>query len=207
MRSRTQAGAEVRTSGPLALPVVRPPDPPPPWILARADVAAPAAGAAITPAGVEEGYTEGLRRAEIAMASERRRLSAAIDALGAALASMSRDQEAQVVDLALAIARELAVRAAETDRALAVRLAAAALEDLGRSTRVTLRVAAADRAAIEDWLGAQPASDANRTVSASEDPTLAAGEVVVESELGRVDARLEARLAQIARALREGEPA
>jgi flagellar biosynthesis/type III secretory pathway protein FliH len=207
MRSRTQAGAAVRTSGPLALPVVRPPDPPPPWILARADVALPAAGGAISPAGVEEGYAEGLRRAEVAMATERRRLSAAIDALGAALASMPREQEAQVVDLALAIARELAVRSAETDRDLAVRLAAAALEDLGRSTRVTLRVAAADRAAIEDWLGAHAASDANRTVSATEDPTLAPGEVVAESDLGRVDARLEARLAQIALALRDGEPA
>ena len=205
MKARHQASGPSGSVGVLALPVVRPPEPPPAWILARLDGTTPAGGGPVTPGGVEEGYAEGMRRAESATAGDRRRLAAAIEALDGLRERMLREHESHIVDLALAIARELALCAAATDRELAVRVAGAALEEIGKSARVVLRVSPADRKSIEGWLGAAPGADARPAVVPIEDPALAAGEVIAETDFGRVDGRLETRLARIARALREGD--
>lgn len=207
MKSRPQPSASEtssRTSGGLALPVVRPPEPVPAWILARASAQPRPIGQLVTPGGIEEGYAEGMRRAEATLLAERRRLVAAIESLAALRDQMLRDSDAQVVDLALAIARELALGAADQDRQVAARLASAALEELGRSTRLVMRISPVDRAEIDAWLAALPDRASHPTIALIEDGALAPGELIAETDLGRVDARLETRLAQVARAIREG---
>ena len=208
MRSRpppSPTGTSSRSAGGLALPIVRPPEPPPAWILARAAAQAGPLGPPVTPGGIDEGYTEGMRRAETAILAERRRVVGTIESLAGLRDQMLRDSEAQVVDLALAIARELALRSADQDRDVAVRLASAALEELGRSTRVVMRVSPTDRTDLDTWLAALPDRASHPTIVLTEDEALAPGELIAETDLGKVDARLETRLAQVARAIREGE--
>jgi flagellar assembly protein FliH len=193
-------------SGAFPLPVVRAPDPIPAWIAARPIVRpAPLAGEAVTPAGVEDGYAEGMRRAEQALAAERARLAAALAAVADLRATVMRDAEPQIVEIALAVARELLLRPVECERDLATRLAMAALEELGRGARVVLRVCAADRADVEEWLSVLPAEPAQPEVAVVEDAGLGPGDVVADTDQGHVDARFQSRFARVARALREGE--
>lgn len=199
------AGASSRASGGFPLPVVRPPEPPPAWILARAAAQPMAIGQPVTPGGVEEGYAEGLRRAESTILAERRRVVATLESLSSLRDRLLSDNEARIVDLALAIARELALRSVDRDRDVAARLASAALEELGRSTHVVLRISPTDRAEIDAWMAAPPERAPRPMIVLVEDEALGPGDVIAETDLGRVDARLETRLAQVARAIREGE--
>ena len=204
------AGATARRApaGTLPLPVVRPPEPTPAWIGARApkNPVPLTRPEAVTPGGVEEGYAEGLRRAEQTLLAERQSVAAALTAVAALREQILRESEPQIVDLTLAVAKELVLRSMERDRDLAARLAAAALDELGRCARIVLRVSAADRESIDGWLGALPRDPSRPAPALVEDPSLGMGEVIAETDMGKVDARLENRLAQIVRALREGEP-
>jgi len=193
----------------MSLPVVRPPEAAPAWIGVRAaSLPLPLVRPeGVTPGSVEDGYAEGMRRAERTLLAERKRLGAAIDAIAALREQTTRDGEHQVVDLALAIARELVMRSVESDRQVAVRLAAASIEELGRGARLVLRVAPDDRASVEEWIGAIPSDPSRPAPTLVEDPGLGPGEMIAESDTGKVDARLETRISQIARALREGEAA
>lgn len=195
---------------PLALPVVRPSQGEPDWIArARAPVVVVAlvpapAGAPVVPAGPEEGYAEGLRRAHADVVELRRAAGAAIGEAASLRARLLRETEQDLIDLALAIAAEIAAGMAERDVAAARTLARTALSLLAVSDRVSLRVSARDRARVDEWLTAMPPDPARPEVSAVIDPALGAGEIIAESNLGRVDARIRTRVEQVARALREG---
>jgi flagellar assembly protein FliH len=161
----------------------------------------------VSPGSIDEGYAEGLKRAEQTVNAECERLRTAIEAVGALQERLFRECEAQIVDLALAIAAELVRKTREGDRDLAVRLAASALDALGKAGRTSLRVSPIDRDRVEEWVAAFPVDPSRPEVVVVVDTALAAGDIVAEAETGAVDARMEARLAQVARALREGSAA
>lgn len=115
--------------------------------------------------------------------------------------------QAELVELALSIAeRVLRAEASVAGNALAMRLAEAAIARLGDCQRVTVRMAPAD---LRE-LGPRSSSGQERIVYLA-DPSLARGDTLVESEHGRVDARLQTQLDELATALRapsvEGEGA
>jgi flagellar assembly protein FliH/type III secretion protein L len=140
-----------------------------------------------------EGRREGLARAGAALveaAAERDRRLGAV--------------EREVVALAVEVAGKILGRAVALDPATAVDLAAGALAAARARRDVVLRVHPADVAALRAGEARLRAVAARaHAVEIREDPGLAPGDVVVETEAGRVDGRLATRLALLARALEE----
>jgi type III secretion protein L len=143
-------------------------------------------------AAVSEGREEGLARAtEVAV-----RASLLHDGLLARA-------EAELVELALAVAGRVLSRIAERDDGAVVELAGRALEAARQRSEVTLRAhpddLAALRAAEPQLLESLPRA---RRVALVGDATVGRGGVVVESEAGSYDARLAPQLEALGRALR-----
>jgi flagellar biosynthesis/type III secretory pathway protein FliH len=141
----------------------------------------------------EAGRQEGLGRAAAALATatqERARLLAGL--------------EGEVASLALEVAGRLLGRTLALEPALVVELAAAALVEARDRREVALRVSPADAPALRAAEGRLAALLARAPgLSVREDPSLGAGQVVVETEGGTLDARVEAQLAELARALED----
>ncbi len=168
---------------------------------------------------------EEARRMRAAAASEREEIRrAAAEAgrayglarAGAALAEVAaaREQrlsglERELAGVALAVAAKLVGRALAIDPTLVLDLARGALEAVRTRREVVLRVHPEDAVllrtaspALASLLERAPA------LVLREDPGLARGDVIVETEAGRVDARIEARLALLEQAVlrTEGRP-
>jgi type III secretion protein L len=162
----------------------------------RAD--AEAERARIRSEAVEEGRRDGLARAAAALA----RAAAARDARLAAA-------EREVAALALAVARRLLGRELAQHPSTVADLAARAIAAARDRREVTLRVNPADADAIRGAAGRLEALLARAPgLRIREDAGVERGGAVVETEAGRVDARIESQLAALARALdeEEGEP-
>ena len=161
-------------------------------LLERAGEEARLLRAAAVAEGREEGLagvTELLARA----AAERDRLLAAA--------------EPQLVELAFAIAARVLAGAAERDRQAVVETARRALGAARRRAQVTLRAHPADVAALRE-VAPQLAAEVARAshLAIVGDAGVERGGVVVETEVGTVDARLPAQLEALRRALEAGAP-
>lgn len=117
----------------------------------------------------------------------------------AALASAERD----VVELALGVAAKILGR--EVERGAAVDIVAQALSAVRRARRVRVRISPLDAESVrarEPELAARLAQGAG--LDLCEDPSIARGGCLVETENGVVDARLETQLEALRRALLGG---
>jgi flagellar biosynthesis/type III secretory pathway protein FliH len=144
----------------------------------------------------EEGRREGLARAAAALAT-------AAAARDRRLALAEREVAAVAVDVARTIiGRELA-----QDPGAVAELAARALLAARDRREVVLRVNPADAEAIREAAGRLAAVLSRAPgLAVREDPGLARGDAIVETEAGRVDARVETQLAALARALDGEDP-
>ncbi|WP_242346724.1 FliH/SctL family protein [Anaeromyxobacter terrae] len=141
----------------------------------------------------EEGRREGLARAAASLA-------AAAAARDRRLALAEREVSAAAVD----VARTIIGRELSQDPGAVADLAARALAAARDRREVTLRVNPADAEAIRTAAGRLAAVLARAPgLTVREDAALARGDAVVETEAGRVDARVETQLAALARALDE----
>jgi len=141
----------------------------------------------------EQGRAEGLARA-----------GAALVAAAAARDRRLAGAEREVVALALDVARKVLGRELAQDPGAVADLAAQALAVARDRREVTLRVNPADADAIRAAAGRLGALLARAPgLDVREDPTVERGGAVVETEAGRVDARVEAQLAALARAIEE----
>lgn len=141
----------------------------------------------------EQGRAEGLARA-----------GAALVAAAAARDRRLAGAEREVVALALDVARKVLGRELAQDRSAVADLAAQALAVARDRREVTLRVNPEDADAIRAAAGRLGALLARAPgLDVREDPTVERGGAVVETEAGRVDARVEAQLAALARAIEE----
>jgi flagellar assembly protein FliH len=127
-----------------------------------------------------------------------RRLTETLDELTTLRAQMIHQTEHQMVQLALAVARRVVQREISLDRDLLVAMARVALDRLGESAQVTVRLSPEDFEVIitarnTDWAGT------NVTVVA--DPRISRGGCRIESDLGAMDAGADAQIQEIARAL------
>jgi type III secretion protein L len=140
----------------------------------------------------EEGFREGLARAAATLASaaaERDRR----------LAGLGREVSALALDIARAVlGREVAERAG-----IAAELAARALAEARERREVTLLVNPADAPAVRAAGGALAAILVRAPLAVREDAAVPPGGAIVETEAGRIDARIETQLAHLARALEE----
>ena len=141
----------------------------------------------------EQGRAEGLARA-----------GATLVAAAAARDRRLAGAEREVVALALDVARKVLGRELAQDRSAVADLAAQALAVARDRREVTLRVNPEDADAIRAAAGRLGALLARAPgLDVREDPAVERGGAVVETEAGRVDARVEAQLAALARAIEE----
>jgi flagellar assembly protein FliH len=149
-----------------------------------------------------KGFAQG-ERAGSEAAKERgeamlRRLTQTIEELTTLRTHMIQQTERQMVQLALAVARRIVHREVSLDQDLLIAMARVALERLGESARVTVRLhpeefeaTAAGRAA--EWTGT--------AVEVVADARVGRGGCRVESDFGMMDAGVDAQIQELARAL------
>jgi flagellar biosynthesis/type III secretory pathway protein FliH len=148
------------------------------------------------------GFAEG-QRAGIASASQeadmlQRRLTATLDQLMDLRARVVRQAERDMVQLALDVARRVALREVSLDRELLAAMARVALDRLAEASRVTIRVHPAD---VDALSAARQGALAGEHVSVVADPRVERGGCRLESECGNVEAGVEAQIREVARAL------
>jgi flagellar assembly protein FliH len=148
--------------------------------------------------GYEQGERAGLeaggKRAEAML----RRLTQTLEELSDLRRSMVRATERQMVQLALAIARRVVRREVAIDQELTLALARVALDRLGDSTTVTIRLHPDD---FQTTVGDRQQDLMGRHVTVVADAGISRGGCRVESDFGYVDAGVDAQFQELARAL------
>ncbi len=150
--------------------------------------------------GYQDGYRDGLEALEAAKRQHLQQVSAQVASLIEGFDEQLRaleDRIAQgVVDTAMTLARQVVRAELQARPELVARVAQEAVGAVMLSARhLRLRLNPEDLALVEAGAGETLRT---REVMLQPDPSLARGGCLVESDLGRVDARLEARWAQAA---------
>jgi flagellar assembly protein FliH len=126
------------------------------------------------------------------------RLAQTLEELTQVRAQMILQTERQMVQLALAIARRVVHREVSIDADLLIAMARVALERLGETAQVKVRLHPDDfQAAGSERVARLTGSN----VMILADPHLSRGSCRVESDMGMLDAGVDAQLKEIARAL------
>jgi len=150
--------------------------------------------------GYEQGERAGLeaggKRAEAML----RRVAQTLEDLATLRESLVRQTERQVVQLALVIARRIVQREVSLDEEFIAALTHVALDRLGHRAGATVRLHPEDYTVVmagrgEAWNGSEG------PVTVVPDVSVSRGGCVVESELGFIDASLDAQFQEMARAV------
>jgi len=155
-------------------------------------------------AGFEDGRTQGLKlgRAESKEAIDR--FAEVVDQLLERQRALVQENEAALVDLAVAVARRIVGASAEVRREPVLLAVSDCLGYLRDRTRVTVKVnpknLEAAREARKEWVESIEGIGA---LTLEADPSVSPGGCVVETDAGDVDARIEERLAMLHTALLE----
>ena len=147
--------------------------------------------------GYEQGERAGLQAGSARAEAMLQRLAQTLEELAGLRREMIRQTERQMVQLALAVAKRIVRREVALDGNLTLSMARLALDRLGDSTAVTVRLHPEDLAAIAD--GGDRWDRPHLTVVADRD--IGRGGCVVESDFGSIDASVEAQFQELARAL------
>lgn len=154
-----------------------------------------------------KGFAQG-ERAGLEAAGQRgeamlRRLTETLGELTVVRDRMIHQTERQMVELALAIAKRIVNREVAIDRDLLIAMARVALDRLGEAAHITVRLSPDDFAVTG---AAQMAQLTGSNVEVVADARISRGGCRVDSDLGVLDAGIEAQLQEVARALLgEGE--
>ena len=148
--------------------------------------------------GYEQGERSGTEAAGKRGEAMLRRLTDTITELTALRASMIRQTEAQIVELALAVARRVVHREVSLDRNLLIAIVRVALDRLGESAHVNVRLHPEE---FEATGAARLAEFAGTDITFVQDARVGRGGCRVESEMGMLDAGVDAQIQEIARAL------
>ena len=148
--------------------------------------------------GYEQGERAGTEAAGKRGEAMLRRLSDTLTELTALRASMIRQTENQIVELALAVARRVVHREVSLDRNLMIAIVRVALDRLGESAHVTVRLHPEE---FEATGATRVAEFAGSDITFVPDARVGRGGCRVESEMGMLDAGVDAQIQEIARAL------
>jgi len=144
--------------------------------------------------GERAGAEAAARRAEPML----RRLAQTLDEVSAVRAEMVRQTERQIVELTLAVARRVLHREVSLDRDLLVAMARVALERLGDTGLVTVRLHPDDHAAT---LAVSASHWAGTNVTVVGDASVPRGGCRIDSDFGMLDAGIDAQIRELGRAL------
>ena len=163
---------------------------------------APAQFAAVERDAYAKGYDAG-ERTGLATGGQRAdemvvRLTQTLGDLAGVRAQMIRQTERQMVELALAVARRIIHREVSLDRDLLIAMARVALDRLGESAQITIRLHPED---FEATSADRISRVMGTCVAVVEDPRLERGACMVESDLGALDVSVDAQIEEVARAL------
>ncbi len=136
--------------------------------------------------------------AEEARAQETAKLAAGFLALRAEEDARAERDLARTIELAVLLAERLVGEGLTIEPSRIAALAASALEEARGARKVRIDASPDDVAALQQALGA-----IGHTATVEADPTLARGSLVVHTDLGRIDARLQPQLERLAKALKE----
>jgi len=150
----------------------------------------------------EEGATEGERRgAEKAgqeHAQELAKLRSALEELLSYKDALRVDAERELLDLAFAVARRIVRRELTIDNQIALAIVRSCLKDFTGSESRRIRVNERDVDLVREQLGTP------LEVEVISDPSVSAGGAVLETDQGRLDARIETQLSEIESGLADG---
>jgi len=149
------------------------------------------------------GYQAGMERAEaelrarLAAIDERvQRLDSVLALIARPLESLDAEVERELVELALAVGKQLARRELRTEPTQIIAIVRESLAQLPLAAReVRVHLHPEDAQTVRERLAA---GAGERAWSLIEDPTLTRGGCLVQSEMSRIDARMESRIAAIA---------
>jgi flagellar assembly protein FliH len=144
--------------------------------------------------GERAGAEAAARRGEAML----RRLTETLGELTTLREQMIHQTERQMVQLALAVARRIVHREISIDQDLLIAMARVALDRLGESAQVTVRLNPED---FEATAVVRSAQWTGTHVSVVADARVGRGGCRVESEFGTLDAGVDAQIQEIARAL------
>lgn len=153
--------------------------------------------------GFERGHREGIEAGETAANELLGHLSRIISTLSSPLAGLDGRVEQELVALALAIARQIVRRELKVDPGQVVAVIREAVATLPvASARIRLYLHPEDAVLVRQVLRS---ADGETNWQVFEDPGLARGGCRMETDLSRIDASVEARIAAIAAAIFGGE--
>jgi type III secretion protein L len=141
---------------------------------------------------------EGARAREEAREVEIARLAASFVALREREASSLADAQDRIVELAVVLAERVIGEALALEPERVVELARAAIAEARGASRIRIDAHPLDVPALRTML-----ADVAISATVVSDETLGRGSLIVHTDLGRVDARLEPQLARLAAALKE----
>ena len=177
-------------------------------VVVAVDTPAPEARlAAIEREAFAEGFAQGERAGAEASAVQAdamlRRLARALEDIATLRTQIARDTEQQMVELALTVAHRIIQREVAVDPQLMMAIARVALDRVAEAAQITVRLSTDDHAAIiasrdQGWPG--------NHVTVIADARLPRGGCRIESELGNIDAGVEAQLQQMTQALLQEAP-
>jgi Flagellar assembly protein FliH len=128
------------------------------------------------------------------------RLARAIAELRARSERIGEQVEADAVEIALVVARRILEQELQAGTAALFSLVRSAVQRLGESRKIVVRLAPGDAAAVEQAGAASPMRGvAIAKIEVMADATLSPGDVIVDGEHGSVDGRLSARLDEVRR--------
>jgi flagellar assembly protein FliH len=148
--------------------------------------------------GYEQGERSGAEAAGTRGEAMLRRLSETLSELTTLRATMIHQTERQMVELALAVARRVVHREIALDRDLLIAIARVALDRLGENVQVTVRLHPEE---FEATGAARVAASAGGSVTFVPDARVGRGGCRIESDMGMLDAGVDAQIQEIARAL------
>lgn len=154
---------------------------------------------AVRQAAYEEGTSLARREGEALAA----RYRTAIEELALAREQVIRGAEADLVRLALTVAREVLMAEVQGREQFTQQMIGHALGQMNTSQTLTLRLCPQD---LHQLRQSKPELMRRPGLSVVEDPTLAMGGVVAEGEMGRMDASVSGRLDAMAQTLLGGAP-
>jgi flagellar biosynthesis/type III secretory pathway protein FliH len=147
----------------------------------------------------QEGFAEARKTAEEQLTRERSNVAAALTQFQHDRTSYFHKVEAEVVQLALSIARKILHREAQLDPLLLAGIVRVALGQIEEATKIVLRVHPQKAHAWRTYFAAQPES--RRAPEILDDAALPPDRCVLETSMGRTEIGLEVQLKEIEQGL------
>ncbi len=150
------------------------------------------------------GLQEGKNLAERGLANVFRSLRAAAEAIHALRDKVLRESEDEVIKLVILVARKVIMREITQNRSILADVVRSAVSGLSEREEITIRLHPDDLALItsghEEMLRRELH---NERMHLKPDPGVPAGNCLIDTEMGTIDARVEAQLDEIYRRLLE----